>query len=333
MASIDFKYIASLVKDARLQDSNAFASLFAITYEQQYKLAYSYLWDKALVQDTLLDIYLNALHSISRLNRSENFIKWMNNMNIEMCEVLADAMDIVPPKGRPKIPSFSLDDAERLLEFVFYEEGRKPNTIPLATLIEYNEYRMQRHTLQRYFVFFIILCFAAIPLFTITPEFTLDIDKAAAKSGQLKYTFTIDSFIPVDTATAQIGDKIVPVLQDGKKSYYMLPTANGPMDVTVNFANKRSVTETINVTGVDRDVPELVSSKTANDKVYLYVKDTGSGINWKRIYALNGAGDKIAPSSYNAIIGELIFEYPDDYLNVYIPDRTGNVLHAVINHK
>ena len=332
MASVDFKYIASLVEDARLQDSNAFASLFAITYEQQYNLAYSYLWDKALVQDTLLDIYLNALHSINRLERSRDFIKWMTSMNVEMCEVLAEAKDIVPPKGRIKIPKYPLEDAERLLEFIFYEEGRKPNSIPLVTLIDYNEYRMQRHSLKRFLIAIVIFCFALAPMFLITPKFSLDIDKASTKRGQLRYTFTVDSFIPVDTATAKIGDKEIPVLQDGRRSYYILPTANGPMNVTVNFVTKRSATETVDVTDVDREVPELISSKTEDNKVYLYVEDSGSGINWKRIYALDSAGETVMPTSYNAIIGELIFDYPASYLNVYIPDCTGNVLHAVINH-
>ncbi len=332
MASIDFKYIASLVDDARLQDSNAFASLFAITYEQQYNLAYSYLWDRALVQDTLLDIYLNALHSISRLDNSRHFIKWMTDMNVEMCEILADAKGIEPPRGRPRIPKYPLEDAERLLEFIFYEEGRKPNSIPLVTLIDYNEYRMQRHSLQRALVIFVILCFAVAPVFFITPSFSLELDKASAKHGQLRYTFTVDSFVPIDTATAQIGDKSIPVLQDGPRSYYILPTANGHMDVTVNFTTRRSVTQSVDVTDVDRDVPELISSKTEGTKVFLYVQDSGSGINWNKVYALDSSGNTVQPSSYNGITGELLFDYPDSYLNVYIPDRTGNVLHAVINH-
>ena len=332
MASIDYKYIASLVDDARLQDSNAFASLFAITYEQQYSLAYTYLWDKGLVQETLLDIYLNALHSINRLERSKNFIKWLTNMNLEACEILAEAKDIVPPKGRPNIPKYPLEDAERLLEFIFYEEGRQPNTIPLVTLIDYNEYRMQRHTLKRYLIVTIILCFAIAPMFLITPSFTLELDAAATKRGQLRYTFTVDSFIPIETAKARIGDKDIPVLQDGKRSYYILPTTNGEMEVTVSYVTHRQKSSKVTVTDVDREVPQLVSSKTKGTKVCLYVSDSGSGINWKRIYALDSEGNTVEPTSYNAIIGELIFDYPDSYLNVYIPDRTGNVLHAVINH-
>ena len=283
MSSIDLKYIAYLVDDARLQDSNAFASLFAITYEEQYKLAYSYLWDKSLVQDTLLDVYLNALHSLRRLDNSRDFIKWITEMNVDACEVLADARDIVPPKGKPKIPPFPLEDAERLLEYTFMEEGRKPNSIPFATLIEYNEYRMQRYSLQKYLVFFIILSFVAAPVFFITPEIHVEIDKHASNEGMLTYRFTVDSFIPVDTATATVDGKDTPVLQDGKHSYYLLPTTNGPMEVKVNFLNRRTAIDTAEVSGVDRDAPQISSNKVADHKVYLYIKDTGSGVYWKNI--------------------------------------------------
>ncbi len=333
MSKLDLKYVASLVDDARLQDSNAFASLFAITYEEQYKLSYSYLWDKALVLDALLDIYLNALHSLRRLERSRDFVKWLNDMNIEVCEILADARNIIPPKGRPKIPRFPFEDAERLLEYIFIEEGRKPNSIPLATLVEYNEYRMQRYTLQKYLVFIIILSFITAPVFFVTPDYELTVDKVSAKKGQLRYVFTIESPIPVDTATAHIGEKVTPVLQNGKKSYYILPSTNGTMEVTVNFANHRSVTKTVNVSGVDRRVPEIVSNKIEENKVYLYVKDDGSGVNWKKVYAIDANNTRTAPLSYNGIIGELIFDFSSDFIHVYIPDRSGNVLHAVINHK
>ncbi|MBR1629561.1 MAG: hypothetical protein IJ679_09930 [Lachnospiraceae bacterium] len=333
MSSVDLKYIASLVDDARLQDSNAFASLFAITYEEQYKLAYSYLWDKSLVQDTLLDIYLNALHSLRRLTRSKDFIKWMNEMNVEACEILAEARDIEPPAGRPKIPPFPLADAERLLEYIFMEEGRRPNSIPLATLIEYNEYRMQRYTLQKYLILTVVLCFATAPVFLINPTIHLDIDKVATNLGLLTYRFTVDTFIPVDTATATIDGKEVPVLQDGKRSYYILPTSNGKLEVQVNFANRRTATDTASVSGIDRDVPKIVSNRVENGKIFLYLKDDGSGVFWKKIYAINSGGSRIQPDSFNGIIGEVIFDFSDPYLNVYIPDRSGNVLHAVINHK
>lgn len=332
MARINLKYVASLVDDARLQDSNAFAGLFAITYQEQYNLAYSYLWDKALVQDTLLDIYLNALHSINRLDESKNFIRWLSDMNIEACEILADAMDIEPPKGRPKIPPYPFEDAERMLEFIFFEEGRKPNSLPLAAIAEYNEYRMQQYGLQKMIVLFIILSFVVAPVFTITPEFSLKQDKNAAQKGQLKYTFTVDSFVPIDTVKATIDGKDTPVYQDGKRSYYIIPTTNGSMEVTTTFITRRHTTESEVVTAVDRRVPEFLKSNTENGKVYLYVRDTGSFINWNAIYGLDENNNKVDPLSHNGITGEVIFSIPDVLLNVYIPDRAGNTLHLVINH-
>lgn len=317
--------------DARLQDSNAFAGLFAITYQEQYNLAYSYLWDKGLVQDTLLDIYLNALHSINRLEESKDFIKWLTDMNIEACEILADAMDIEPPKGRPKIPPYPFDDAERLLEFIFFEEARKPNSLPLAAIVEYNEYRMQQFGLQRMIVVLVILSFVVAPIFTITPKFNIKQDQDAYRSGQLKYAFTVDSFVPIDTVTATIDGKDTPVYQDGKRSYYIIPTINGALDVKVTYITKRNATQSEVISEVDRKVPELLSSNSSDGQVHLFVRDTGSFVDWDQIYGLDENNKLVEPTVYNSITGEILFAIPEVYLNVYIPDRAGNTLHLLIN--
>lgn len=45
METLDYKHIANLVSRAQSGDSNAFAELYAATYQRQYLYAYRYLKD------------------------------------------------------------------------------------------------------------------------------------------------------------------------------------------------------------------------------------------------------------------------------------------------
>lgn len=45
MEALDYKYIAKLVSRAQIGDTDAFAELYAATYQRQYLYAYHYLKD------------------------------------------------------------------------------------------------------------------------------------------------------------------------------------------------------------------------------------------------------------------------------------------------
>ncbi len=345
MSKVELKYIASLVKTAQdgktakngstaqIECSNAFAGLFAITFQQQFSLAYSYLWNKGYVLDVLFDVYFTALRSIKRIPRSKTFNQWINDLNRESCEILVSEKDIRPPRGRIHIPELATEDAKRLLEYVFYEEGQDENTIPLETLIEYNQYRERRYGLLRFFNLAIILAVIIAPTSLIKPEFDLSQNHDYFLNGRIRYDITFDSPLPVDTVTATIGNTKTPVYQSGKHTYYVLPTANGKLTVTANFINHQTVKQHATVSGVDRDVPVLVDSKIIDGQIVLYVKDDGSSIDYDRIIALDDAKHVIDPVSCTSIIGEVIFPFRQSALHVYIPDRAGNVLHLVIDGK
>ena len=40
MSALDYNYVANLVVNAQLGDSNAFAELYAATYQREYHFAY-----------------------------------------------------------------------------------------------------------------------------------------------------------------------------------------------------------------------------------------------------------------------------------------------------
>lgn len=85
MAALDYKYIAKLVEKAQMGDSDAFAELYAATYQRQYHFAYRYLKDEYLAQDALQETYILALKNLSKLKDPTLVIAWLNQINFRVC--------------------------------------------------------------------------------------------------------------------------------------------------------------------------------------------------------------------------------------------------------
>ena len=85
MVVLDYNYLADLVINAQNGDSDAFAELYAATYQKQYNFAYSYLKDEFLAQDALQEIYITALRNLSKLRDPMLLIAWLNQINFRIC--------------------------------------------------------------------------------------------------------------------------------------------------------------------------------------------------------------------------------------------------------
>lgn len=85
MAALDYKYIAKLVSRAQTGDSDAFAELYAATYQRQYHFAYRYLKDEYLAQDALQETYSLALKNLTNLNDPSLIIAWLNQICFRVC--------------------------------------------------------------------------------------------------------------------------------------------------------------------------------------------------------------------------------------------------------
>lgn len=85
MSALDYNYIADLVISAQNNNSNAFAELYAATYQKQYHFAYSYMKDEYLAQDALQETYIIAFKELSRLRDPMLFIAWLNQINFRVC--------------------------------------------------------------------------------------------------------------------------------------------------------------------------------------------------------------------------------------------------------
>lgn len=85
MPALDYSYMAELVVNAQSGDSDAFAELYAATYQKQYQFAYSYLKDEYLAQDALQETYIIALKELSKLKDPMLLVAWLNQINFRVC--------------------------------------------------------------------------------------------------------------------------------------------------------------------------------------------------------------------------------------------------------
>ena len=85
MSALDYNYVADLVINAQLGDSNAFAELYAATYQRQYHFAYCYLKDEHLAQDALQETYIMALKNLTKLKDPMLVVAWLNQINFRVC--------------------------------------------------------------------------------------------------------------------------------------------------------------------------------------------------------------------------------------------------------
>lgn len=82
---LDYAYLNDLVLKAQRGSSNAFAELYAATYQRQYACACRYLRDPHLAQDALQESFIRALKGISTLQNPELFIAWLGRINFRVC--------------------------------------------------------------------------------------------------------------------------------------------------------------------------------------------------------------------------------------------------------
>lgn len=85
MTLLDFDYIGNLVIRAQKNDTNAFAELYALTYQKEYRFACNYLKDSQLAQDALQETYISVLKNIRCIKEPKLFVSWLHSINFRIC--------------------------------------------------------------------------------------------------------------------------------------------------------------------------------------------------------------------------------------------------------
>ncbi len=85
MSELSNSCIANLVVRAKANDSDAFAEIYALTYNKVYNYTRHYLRDDYLAQDAMQEIYILALKNLQKLNDPSLFIAWLNRISFHVC--------------------------------------------------------------------------------------------------------------------------------------------------------------------------------------------------------------------------------------------------------
>ena len=85
MEILDQSYLNDLVVRSGGGDSNAFAELFAATWETQYAYLYTMTQDKKEAVQALREVYTRALRRMPSLGRAGLFLPWLSHMSYLYC--------------------------------------------------------------------------------------------------------------------------------------------------------------------------------------------------------------------------------------------------------
>lgn len=237
---------------------------------------------------------------------------------------------IAHPFKKEEEPSLDPQVVGQMLETIFDQCEKEPNTVPLEILTSYRNYRRERYALQKLLLAAILAMFFFLPLLFLAPSFSLTpgVDE---QRGKPVYRVEVDTFLPISRVTAVIDGQNTAVYQTGNCAYLVEPARNGELTVTVTLANRQYTEKKILVDHVDLDPPELLSSSRSGDQICLYVQDEISGVDYEHIYARTLEGEIFSPTRWDADLGCVWFDYPKQTLNVYVPDRFGNRLQLVLS--
>lgn len=226
-------------------------------------------------------------------------------------------------------PQLSFEEASRILEQAFEANEMENNTIPLEVLASYSSYRKERFTLQRTVIVIVMTLFVLLPLLFIPASFTVDKDETVERNYNPVYKLVVDSMMLVEQVNVTIDGQNIPVYESDSHVYSIEPSRNGKMEVTVTLLNRQTVTQYVDVTGVDRDVPTADCTKSG-DMLYLYLSDSGSGIDFSAVEALDLEGNAVEPASVDEEAGCVILPAVSDTINVYVADKAGNKMQLIL---
>lgn len=133
MAEFNHSYIGHLVLLAQDGNSDAFAELYAITYQHTYNYAVHYLRNRDLAQDAVQETYISALRNIGGIKEPSLFVAWLNQICFRVCydmtksknssygELTPELIELLcdeKPANNPEASAAASDEIDRLKEAI-----------------------------------------------------------------------------------------------------------------------------------------------------------------------------------------------------------------------
>lgn len=227
-------------------------------------------------------------------------------------------------------PQLDTELADLMLSKVLDHCEAEPNSVPLTTLENYSNLKKERFILQKVVVVLILIGFLLLPFAFDVPRLSLTQTEESADSNQPVYEIRVSSIMKVKRVVATIDGTNLPVYETEDNVYTLEPTTNGTVTATVTLTNRQFETTTFTVGSVDMTAPTIVDHHSDAEHLYLTLADEGSGVDYEAINAVDMTGGTIEPVSYDAENNVVVFAYPTESINIYIPDKSGNTLQTII---
>lgn len=147
MASLDYTYIAHLVRRSQCGDNDAFAELYAATYQKEYQFAYQYLKNEQDAQDALQETYILAIKNLSQLKDPTLVVAWLNQINFRVCYSMVQKQarqnneDIYANELEAKLPRAQNPEEQVILvdskQYIMQQILKLPYTESQVILLKY----------------------------------------------------------------------------------------------------------------------------------------------------------------------------------------------------
>lgn len=220
--------------------------------------------------------------------------------------------------------------ASKMLESVFAECDVEPNSVPMEALASYSPVHKLRVDWRVLVAFACVACALLATFLLASPRLEV-VSQGMGDQGLPTYAIRVRGLVPVRTVRAALDGEPVAVSELEPRLYEVEPAHNGELTVMVTLANNRTGEAVTTVTDVDVDAPELLGSEVGDTEVSLLLADDGCGIDFAGVYALTASREVVRPISVDEEAGRVTFAFPEESLDVFVPDNRGNTLHLAMS--
>lgn len=138
-------------------------------------------------------------------------------------------------------------------------------------------------------------------------------------------TADISSDFPIrSVSVTDAKGKAVDAAHERGRLYKAVLDENGKYTLTVHSGNGKTDEKELRVSSIDQKAPEVTDLSEENDLLAIVIKESGSGINYDKVYCTDKRGNKIMPVRVDKSGQTVWFTKSDKNMNFYVADMAGN---------
>lgn len=328
MAEYDYNYIAASVTKALRGESDAFAELYAATWQEQYLRLYRLFGEKDRTLSALERLYAQALEHLASLRAPRLFPRWLSALRDNLFPPAA--VPAAPLSRRAAVPMPEDGEVEQVLYNVLASCGRPPNLIPVSNLTAWANCTRRRFLVPRVLCALVLLLLLLLPLEYVRP--TLSVTRVGGDYSEAVYDVSVRN--PLSTVSVSFALDGEPLRCEPLSSslYRVRIERNGLLSASALSINGQAARADVDVYFIDTDRPELVGSSYDDAYIYIEVMDSYSGVDLDQISCLSSG----APYPFDVALGDdgvcrLTLPRSDLSLDIIVPDLVGNILQLSVS--